>query len=77
MDIACDAAILFAERHAELAEAMAAAETDPRAPAELAQHRRGLPPRARRRRRATSGRPCRCTGSSTWARSPSSTAGTR
>ena len=29
MDISCDAAILFAERHADLAEKMAAAETDP------------------------------------------------
>lgn len=29
MDISCDAAILFAERHADLAEKMAATETDP------------------------------------------------
>jgi formate C-acetyltransferase len=35
MDIACDAAILFAERHAELAEGMAATEADPRRKAEL------------------------------------------
>ncbi len=35
MDISCDAAILFAERHAELAEKMAAEETDPQRKAEL------------------------------------------
>jgi formate C-acetyltransferase len=35
MDIACDAAILFAGRHAELAEGMAATEADPRRKAEL------------------------------------------
>jgi formate C-acetyltransferase len=35
MDIACDAAILFAERHAELAEAMATQATDPTRQAEL------------------------------------------
>lgn len=35
MDISCDAAILFAERHAELAEQMAAEETDPQRKAEL------------------------------------------
>jgi formate C-acetyltransferase len=35
MDIACDAAILFAERHADLAEAMAAKETDSTRQAEL------------------------------------------
>ena len=35
MDISCDAAILFAERHAELAEKMAAAESDPQRKAEL------------------------------------------
>ncbi len=37
MDIACRAAILFAQRHAELADAMAAAESDPRRAAELMQ----------------------------------------
>jgi pyruvate formate-lyase/glycerol dehydratase family glycyl radical enzyme len=37
MDIACRAAILFAQRHAELADAMAAAESDPRRAAELRQ----------------------------------------
>jgi len=37
MDIACRAAILFAQRHAELANAMAAAESDPRRAAELRQ----------------------------------------
>ncbi len=37
MDIACRAAVLFAERHAELADAMAAAESDPRRAAELRQ----------------------------------------
>ena len=35
MDISCDAAILFAERHAELAEKMAAAEKNPVRRAEL------------------------------------------
>ena len=35
MDISCDAAILFAERHAELAEQMAAKTTDPQRKAEL------------------------------------------
>jgi len=35
MDISCDALILFAERHAKLAEEMAAAESDPRRKAEL------------------------------------------
>ncbi|MBQ9363649.1 MAG: glycyl radical protein [Bacteroidaceae bacterium] len=35
MDISCDAAILFAERHAELAEKMAASETNPVRRAEL------------------------------------------
>ncbi len=35
MAISCDAAILFAERHAELAEQMAAKETDPKRKAEL------------------------------------------
>lgn len=35
MDISCDAAIIFAERHAELAEKMAAQEEDPARRAEL------------------------------------------
>lgn len=35
MDISCDAAIVFAERHAELAEKMAAEEKDPQRKAEL------------------------------------------
>ena len=35
MDISCDAAILFAERHALLAEEMAARESDPQRKAEL------------------------------------------
>jgi pyruvate formate-lyase/glycerol dehydratase family glycyl radical enzyme len=35
MDIACDAAIIFAERHAERADGMAAKEADPRRKAEL------------------------------------------
>ena len=35
MDISCDAAILFAERHAELAEKMAKEETDPQRKEEL------------------------------------------
>ena len=35
MAISCDAAILFAERHAELAEQMAAKESDPKRKAEL------------------------------------------
>ncbi len=35
MDISCDAAILFAERHAELAEEMAAKEEDPQRKTEL------------------------------------------
>ncbi|MBO7592198.1 MAG: glycyl radical protein [Bacteroidaceae bacterium] len=35
MDISCDAAILFAERHAELAEKMAAIESDPQRKEEL------------------------------------------
>ena len=37
MDISCDAAILFAERHAELAEQMAASEQRPQRKAELLQ----------------------------------------
>ena len=37
MDISCDAAIIFAGRHAELAEKMAAEETDPDRKAELEQ----------------------------------------
>ena len=35
MDISCDAAILFAERHADMAEKMAAEESDPTRKAEL------------------------------------------
>jgi trans-4-hydroxy-L-proline dehydratase len=35
MSIACDAAMIFAERHAEVAESMAAKETNPRRKAEL------------------------------------------
>lgn len=35
MDISCDAAIIFAERHADLAEKMAAEESDPKRKAEL------------------------------------------
>ena len=35
MDISCDAAILFAERHADLAEKMAAEESDPQRKSEL------------------------------------------
>ena len=35
MDISCDAVIIFAERHAELAEKMAAGESDPKRKAEL------------------------------------------
>ncbi len=35
MDISCDAAILFAERHADLAEEMAAQQSDPQRKAEL------------------------------------------
>jgi len=35
MNIACDAAIIFAERHADLAETMAATETDPQRRKEL------------------------------------------
>lgn len=35
MEISCDAAILFAERHAELAEALAASEVDPQRALEL------------------------------------------
>ncbi|MCW8926416.1 MAG: glycyl radical protein, partial [Xanthomonadales bacterium] len=35
MDISCDAVIVFAERHADLAEEMAAQETDPQRAAEL------------------------------------------
>ena len=35
MDIACDAAILFASRHADLATERATGETDPRRRAEL------------------------------------------
>ena len=37
MDIACEAAVIFAERHAALAESMAAAEPDPARRAELAE----------------------------------------
>jgi pyruvate formate-lyase/glycerol dehydratase family glycyl radical enzyme len=37
MDIACDAAIVFAERHAALADTMVASETDPERKAELRQ----------------------------------------
>ncbi len=35
MDISCDAVILFAERHAELAEGMATKESDPQRVTEL------------------------------------------
>ena len=35
MDIACDAAIIFARRHADLAESMASAESDPKRQEEL------------------------------------------
>ena len=35
MSISCDAAIIFAERHAELAEKMAGQETDPKRKEEL------------------------------------------
>ena len=37
MDVSCDAAIIFAERHAVLAEKMAAGESDPQRKAELMQ----------------------------------------
>ena len=37
MDIACDAAIVFAERHAALADTMAASETNPERKTELQQ----------------------------------------
>ena len=77
MDIACDAVILFAERHAALAE-RAAPPTSPTRPARRARDdRRGLPPRARATPRATSTRRSSTTGSATWRSSPSSTAGTR
>ena len=40
MSISCDAAIIFAERHAELAEKMAGRETDPKRKKELEKNRR-------------------------------------
>ncbi len=43
MDVACDAVILFAERHAELAENRAAVEEDPRRRAELEKIARRVP----------------------------------
>ncbi len=51
MDISCEAAIVFAERHAELAEEMAEKETDPKRKAELqriAANCRWVPARAPR-----------------------------
>ena len=43
MAISCDAVILFAERHAELAKEMAAEESDPKRKEELLKNSRGLP----------------------------------
>ena len=75
MDHSCDAAIIFAERHAEMAEKMAASEKNParkknskKSPTCAA----GFPQMPQ----GIFGRPSRCTGSPTLAQSPSSTAGT-
>ena len=66
MRIAADAAVRFAERHAELAEAMAAEEPDATPPRGARADRGRLPPRPRRTPPGTSGRRSRCTGSATW-----------
>ena len=74
MDIACDAAIMFAERHADLAEQLAAKEAiraQKRTAKRLPQSADGYRPM----HREISGKPCRCTGSFIWEPSPSSTAG--
>ena len=71
MAITCDAAIHFAERHADLAETHGGRGDRPPAPGRARAHRRRLPPGTGARRRATSRRPCRCTGSSISAPSPS------
>ena len=76
MDIACDAAIIFAGRHADLAWEKAKTEPDPVRKAELlriAEVCRHVPAHAPR---DFHGKPCKCTGSCTWEPSRNSTAGT-
>lgn len=61
MSISCDAAIIFAERHAELAEKMAGQEADPKRKEELkkiAEICRWVPAHAP----VLIGRPYKCTG---------------
>jgi formate C-acetyltransferase len=69
MHIACDAVIVFAERHADLAEELAAKESDTERRAELE--------RIASNCRRASGKRSRCTGSCTSEPSWSSTAGTQ
>jgi formate C-acetyltransferase len=67
MAISCDAAIIFAERHADLAESMASDATDLGRKAELeqiAENCRPTPP-------GIYGKPCRCTGLCIWEPLPS------
>ncbi len=77
MDIACEGAIVFALRHAELAESMAGAEPDPSARGRAADESPKSVDASPPRRRGISGRRSRPTGSAISGRSPSSTAGTR
>lgn len=70
MSISCDAAILLAERHADLADEMSLTEKDPRRAAELrkiAEVCRGFPPTLP----VPIGKRSRCTGLSTSVRSRS------
>ena len=71
MSISCDAAILLAERHADLADEMSLTEKDPRRTAELRKYRRGMPPGSRLRSPRPIGKRSRCTGLSTSVRSRS------
>ena len=66
MRIAADAAVRFAERHAELAERHGRRGAGRHAPRGARADRRRLPPRPGACPRATSGRRSRCTGSATW-----------
>ena len=75
MDIACDAAVIFAERHADLAEQMARTEEDAVRKEELAEASPASAAGCRPMPRGISGRRCRCTGLSTWVPSRNSTAG--
>ena len=71
MAIAADAVIRFAERHAEKAEELAAKEHRSRsASGNCAKIAECLPATCLRMRPGISGKPCRLTGSLTWAWSP-------